>query len=166
MEITLYVRFYYTPSYHVLSIWRKWNSQWPFYDSNSIRSIPFCYSTNRIGTYARVGCKIYDELKIGDEFSRKLESTFPLAYPVARRCLSRDCLGKLISCQRASQLATRVTEAVHITLGLALHFGGTRIRGADISIHLKNPVSSPVNFSFYLPFIIPFSKFPTTDANR
>lgn len=136
---------------------------------NSFHSILLLDQSYRhVRTWSRVGCKIYDELKIGDDLSRKLESTFPFAYPVARRCLSRDCLGKLISCQRASQLATRITktEAVHITLGLALHFGGTRIRGADISIHLKNPVSSPVNFSFYLPFIIPFSKFPTTDANR
>lgn len=131
--------------------------------------IPFCYSINR--TYARDLEWDLWQLKIGDEFSRNASQRF-CTHIQFLGVVSRDTLGKLISCQRASQLATRITKTTAGSGGTRntrARFapGGARIRGKNISIYLKTRVKS-LNFSFafiptislpFFPFFLPFSNF-------
>lgn len=135
--------------------------------------IPFCYSINR--TYARDLEWDLWQLKIGDEFSRNASQRF-CTHIQFLGVVSRDTLGKLISCQRASQLATRITKTTAGSGGTRntrARFapGGARIRGKNISIYLKTRVKS-LNFSFafrfysyhfpsFLPVLPPLLKFPT-----
>lgn len=135
--------------------------------------IPFCYSINR--TYARDLEWDLWQLKIGDEFSRNASQRF-CTHIQFLGVVSRDTLGKLISCQRASQLATRITKTTAGSGGTRntrARFapGGARIRGKNISIYLKTRQVSKLFFRLPLlflpfPFLSSRSSSPSQISNH
>lgn len=100
-------------------------------------------------------------MKIGEKFSRNASQRF-CSHIQFLGVVSRDSLGKLISCQRASQLATRITKTGAGSGNTRARFasGGARIREKNISIYLKTRIKSLKTFLSPSAFIsLPFFQF-------